>query len=80
MRINYHNPACSTRESPIENTLGKKLELISTGLRINQAIEGAAGISVLDILRTPSNQDSDIQSYAYETATAATCSGADRMP
>jgi hypothetical protein len=84
MRINCHTPpnAIVVHQTPAEIELYKKLELLSMRLRINQAIEEAAGISILELLRTPFSVDAGAgQSlYAYETFSKVMFSEHETMP
>ncbi|MBL8027703.1 MAG: flagellin [Fibrobacteres bacterium] len=53
-RINHNIPAMITsgQLSKVQRDLGKSLERLSTGLRINRASDDAAGLSVSESLRT----------------------------
>jgi flagellin len=53
-RINHNIPAMTTTMAvnQVERRLGKSLEKLSTGLRINRAADDAAGLSVSEQLRT----------------------------
>lgn len=53
-RINHNMPAMVTGNAlaQVDRSLGKSLEKLSTGLRINRAADDAAGLSVSEQLRT----------------------------
>ncbi|MDR0303490.1 MAG: flagellin, partial [Chitinispirillales bacterium] len=54
MRINHNVPSIVTQNALASNNrmLGKDLEKLSTGLRINRSSDDAAGLSVSEGLRT----------------------------
>jgi hypothetical protein len=70
MRINYLHVSATTCVPPTvaDKSVEKQVETLSTRLRINQYIEEAAGISILDLLRPPACEKAAVPSCAYESA------------
>ena len=74
MRINHNIPAMITQGSlfRVGRALGKNLEKLSTGLRINRASDDAAGLGVSENLRTQVRGTSQAKKNALDGIAALT--------